>query len=122
MIWVTWDLTDLEMIQYGTPVFVTLSAILVQPVADRRVYDSSIITSWLFTCFQHLPSLSWISEKDELEKQLSTLQHQLGQKHTELERLQSSSLDMQRQRDLLRQQREDLERQLARECSDAERG
>lgn len=62
------------------------------------------------------------SERDDLEKQLSTLQHQLNCDHAELEHLRSSSVDNQRQRELLRQQREDLERQLARERSEAERG
>ncbi|KAK3557445.1 hypothetical protein QTP70_026623 [Hemibagrus guttatus] len=62
------------------------------------------------------------SERDDLEKQLSTLQHQLNSDQAELERLRCSSVDNQRQRELLRQQREDLERQLARERSEAERG
>lgn len=57
-----------------------------------------------------------------MEKQLSALQHQLNCDQAELERLKSSSVDNHRQRELLRQQREDLERQLAREHSEAERG
>lgn len=76
-----------------------------------------------FFLFLH-PVLSFChsSERDDLEKQLSTLQHQLNCDKAELERLRSSSVDNQRQRELLRQQREDLERQLARERSEAERG
>ncbi len=63
------------------------------------------------------------SEKGELERQLSALQQQkLECAQAEQEALRSSSLDIQRQRDLLRQQREDLERQLARERSESERG
>ncbi|XP_072540199.1 uncharacterized protein crocc2 isoform X4 [Salminus brasiliensis] len=62
------------------------------------------------------------NEKGELEKHLFVAQHQLNHEHAELERLRTSSVDIQRQRDLLRQQREDLERQLARERSEAERG
>ncbi|KAL0191035.1 hypothetical protein M9458_013733, partial [Cirrhinus mrigala] len=65
---------------------------------------------------------SLLSEKGELERQLSALQQQLECTQVEQEALRSSSLDVQRQRDLLRQQREDLERQLARERSESERG
>ncbi|KTG34143.1 hypothetical protein cypCar_00000785, partial [Cyprinus carpio] len=61
-------------------------------------------------------------KKRELERQVSALQQQLECTQAGQEALRSSSLDVQRQRDLLRQQREDLERQLAQECSESERG
>lgn len=62
------------------------------------------------------------SEKDSLEKLLSGLQQEVDSQRTELEALRGSSLELQRQRDLLRQQREDLEMQLARQRTEAQRG
>lgn len=62
------------------------------------------------------------SEKDSLEKLLSGLQQEVDSQHAELEALRASALELQRQRDLLRQQREDLETQLARQRTEAQRG
>lgn len=76
----------------------------------------------LHTPPQLLLSFSLPSEKGELERQFLALKQQLECAQSEQEGLRSSSLDVQRQRDLLRQQREDLERQLARERSESERG
>lgn len=69
------------------------------------------------------PSASMFhSEKDSLEKLLSGLQQEVDSQHAELEALRASLLELQRQRDLLRQQREDLETQLARQRTEAQRG
>lgn len=46
----------------------------------------------------------------------------MDSQRAEMEVLRSSSLELQRQRDLLRQQREDLEMQLARQHTEAQRG
>lgn len=62
------------------------------------------------------------SEKGSLEKLLSGLQQEVDSQRAELEVLRGSSLELQRQRDLLRQQREDLEMQLARQRAEAQRG
>lgn len=62
------------------------------------------------------------SKKGSLEKLLSGLQQEVDSQHAELEVLRGSSLEVQRQRDLLRQQREDLETQLARQRTEALRG
>lgn len=62
------------------------------------------------------------SEKGSLEKLLSGLQQEVDSQRAELEVLRGSSLELQRQRDLLRQQREDLEMQLARQRTEAQRG
>lgn len=62
------------------------------------------------------------SEKGSLEKLLSGLQQEADSQHAELEVLRGSSLEIQRQRDLLRQQREDLEIQLTRQRTEAQRG
>lgn len=62
------------------------------------------------------------SKKDSLEKLLSGLQQEVDSQRAELEALRGSSLELQRQRDLLRQQREDLEMQLARQRTEAQRG
>lgn len=62
------------------------------------------------------------SEKARLEKLLSGLQQEVDSQRAELEALRGSSLELQRQRDLLRQQREDLEMQLARQRTEAQRG
>lgn len=62
------------------------------------------------------------SEKSSLEKLLSGLQQEVDSQRAEMEVLRSSSLELQRQRDLLRQQREDLEMQLARQNTEAQRG
>lgn len=93
------------------------------------VYGSFEIShSYFQPDYQYLLSISpylsscLCSERDDMEKQLSNLQHQLSCGQADLERLRSSSVDNQRQRELLRQQREDLERQLARERAEAERG
>lgn len=57
-----------------------------------------------------------------MEKRLLSLQQQADSQHAELEALHGSTLELQRQRDLLRQQREDLETQLARQRTEAQRG
>lgn len=57
-----------------------------------------------------------------MEKRLLSLQQQADSQHAELEALRGSTLELQRQRDLLRQQREDLETQLARQRTEAQRG
>lgn len=57
-----------------------------------------------------------------METLLSGLQQEVNSQRAELEALRCSSLDLQRQRDLLRQQREDLEMQLARQRTEAQRG
>ena len=62
------------------------------------------------------------SEKARLEKLLSGLQQEVDSQCAELEALRGSSQELQRQRDLLRQQREDLEMQLARQRTEAQRG
>lgn len=62
------------------------------------------------------------SEKGSLEKLQSGLQQEVDSQRAELEVLRGSSLELQRQRDLLRQQREDLETQLARQRTEAQRG
>jgi len=62
------------------------------------------------------------SEKESLEKLLSGLKQEVDSQRVELEIMRSSSQDLQRQRDLLRQQREDLEMQLARQRTEAQRG
>lgn len=62
------------------------------------------------------------SEKGGVEKRLSRLQHEADSRCAELEALRDSSLELQRQRDLLREQREDLEKQLARQRTEAQRG
>ncbi|MEQ2190757.1 hypothetical protein XENOCAPTIV_008667, partial [Xenoophorus captivus] len=62
------------------------------------------------------------SEKGSLEKLLSGLQQEVDSQRGEQNVLRSSSLDLQRQRDLLRQQREDLEMQLSRQHTEACRG
>lgn len=83
---------------------------------------------------QHLPSAYFLSvalplsasvslsEKSSLEKLLSGLQQEVDSQRAELESLRGSSLELQRQRDFLRQQREDLEMQLARQRTEAQRG
>ncbi|MED6266669.1 hypothetical protein CHARACLAT_004383 [Characodon lateralis] len=63
-----------------------------------------------------------INEKGSLEKLLSGLQQEVDSQRGEQNVLRSSSLDLQRQRDLLRQQREDLEMQLSRQHTEACRG
>lgn len=57
-----------------------------------------------------------------MEKRLLSLQQQADSQHAELEALRGSTLELQRQRDLLRQHREDLEKQLARQRTEAQRG
>ena len=63
-----------------------------------------------------------LSEKASLEELLSGLQQEVDSQRAELEVLRGSSLELRRQRDLLRQQREDLETQLARQRTEAQRG
>ncbi|AWP11438.1 putative rootletin-like [Scophthalmus maximus] len=62
------------------------------------------------------------SEKGSLEKLLSGLQQEVDSQRAELEALRGASLELQRQRDFLRQQREDLETQLTRQRTEAQRG
>jgi len=57
-----------------------------------------------------------------MEKHLSELWQEADSRRAELEALRGSLLELQRQRDLLRQQREDLEMQLARQRTEAQRG
>lgn len=57
-----------------------------------------------------------------MEKRLSSLQQQAASQHAELEALRVSSVELRRQRDLLRQQREDLETQLTRQRTEARQG
>lgn len=63
-----------------------------------------------------------LSEKGSLEKLLSGLQQEVDSQRAELEALRGASLELQRQRDFLRQQREDLETQLTRQRTEAQRG
>ncbi|XP_034438966.1 rootletin isoform X1 [Hippoglossus hippoglossus] len=62
------------------------------------------------------------SEKASLEKLLAGLQQEVDSQRAELEALRGMSLELQRQRDSLRQQREDLEMQLTRQRTEAQRG
>lgn len=95
-------------------------------VTVAQACKSSSFRTITWTATHHTTTVAFLfslpSEKGELERQLSALQQQLECAQVEQEALRSSSLDVQRQRDLLRQQREDLERQLARARSESERG
>uniref|UniRef100_A0A3P8URD3 Ciliary rootlet coiled-coil, rootletin family member 2 n=1 Tax=Cynoglossus semilaevis TaxID=244447 RepID=A0A3P8URD3_CYNSE len=62
------------------------------------------------------------SEKDSQEKLVSGLQQEVDSQRAELEALQGSSLELQRTQDFLMQQREDLEMQLTRQQTEAQRG
>lgn len=82
--------------------------------------DLNMLPLFLFLCLS--VTLVSHSEKGSLEKLLSGLQQEVDSQRAELEVLRGSSLELQRQRDLLRQQREDLEMQLARQRTEAQRG
>ncbi|KAM8874513.1 uncharacterized protein crocc2 isoform 2-T2 [Spinachia spinachia] len=62
------------------------------------------------------------SEKGGVEKRLTRLQQEADSRCAELEALSCSSLELQKQRDLLKKHREDLEMQLARQRTEAQRG
>ncbi|KAL1023371.1 hypothetical protein UPYG_G00039950 [Umbra pygmaea] len=61
------------------------------------------------------------SEKASLEKLILVLQQEAKSRGSEMEVMRGSVGDLQRERDLLRQQRDDLERQLGRQNTDAQR-
>lgn len=88
---------------------------------SNRVVDAAADPNILSFPLPPCASMSH-SEKDSLEKLLSGLQQEVDSQHAELEALRASALELQRQRDLLRQQREDLETQLARQRTEAQRG
>lgn len=60
--------------------------------------------------------------QENLEELLSGLRREVRSQSVELEAQRRSTLDLQRQRDLLRQQREELETQLAQQRTEAQRG
>ncbi|KAF6724225.1 Rootletin [Oryzias melastigma] len=62
------------------------------------------------------------NQKQSLEELLPGLQQEVRSQREELEGLRRSTLDLQRQRDLLRQQREELEAQQAHQRTEAQRG
>lgn len=72
--------------------------------------------------FLHLSDFISLSEKDSQEKLVSGLQQEVDSQRAELEALQGSSLELQRTQDFLMQQREDLEMQLTRQQTEAQRG
>ncbi|XP_032382850.1 rootletin [Etheostoma spectabile] len=84
----------------------------------KTALEESLRDSNRYRCSLELIS----SEKGILEKLLSGLQQKADSHHAELEVLRGSSLEIQRQRDLLKQQREDLEIQLTRQRTEAQRG
>lgn len=101
--------------------------------SSLELISKSVLTEHLFfvstTASEHVPSHSYprsffIShrEKCSLEKLLSELQQEVNSQRAEMEVLQSSSLELQRQKDVLRQQKQDLEMQLARQQLEAQRG
>ncbi|KAM9831297.1 uncharacterized protein crocc2 [Neosynchiropus ocellatus] len=67
-------------------------------------------------------SLEPISSPLATEARVPGMRHELDSQRADLEALRASSLDLQRQRDLLNEQREDLEMQLARQRTEARRG
>lgn len=75
-----------------------------------------------FFFFLHLSDFISLSEKDSQEKLVSGLQQEVDSQRAELEALQGSSLELQRTQDFLMQQREDLEMQLTRQQTEAQRG
>ncbi|XP_078801637.1 ciliary rootlet coiled-coil protein 2 isoform X1 [Oryzias latipes] len=70
----------------------------------------------------HCCALEPISNQENLEELLSGLRREVRSQSVELEAQRRSTLDLQRQRDLLRQQREELETQLAQQRTEAQRG
>ncbi|KAK5930141.1 hypothetical protein CgunFtcFv8_026404 [Champsocephalus gunnari] len=80
--------------------------------------DESLRDSNRYRCSVELLS----SEKRSLEGLLSGLQQEVDSQHATLEVLRGSTLELQRQHDLLRQQREGLEMQLACQRTEAQRG
>ncbi|KAK1896509.1 Rootletin [Dissostichus eleginoides] len=84
----------------------------------KTALDESLRDSNRYRCSVELLS----SEKRSLENLLSGLQQEVDSQHATLEVLRGSTLEHQRQHDLLRQQREDLEMQLARQRTEAQRG
>ncbi|XP_034736357.1 rootletin [Etheostoma cragini] len=84
----------------------------------KAALEDSLRDSNRYRCSVELIS----SEKGSLEKLLSGLQQKADSQHAKLEVLRDSSLEIQRERDLLRQQREDLEIQLTRQLTEAQRG
>ncbi|XP_053708808.1 rootletin isoform X2 [Synchiropus splendidus] len=67
-------------------------------------------------------SLELISSPQATEADVSSMLQELDSQRADLEALRASSLVLQRQRDLLNEQREDLEMQLARQRTEAQRG
>ncbi|XP_063747285.1 rootletin [Eleginops maclovinus] len=84
----------------------------------KTALEESLRDSNRYRCSLELLS----SEKCSLEKLLSGLQQEVDSQHAELEVLRGSMLELQRQQDLLRQQREDLGMQLACKRTEAQRG
>ncbi|XP_034091518.1 rootletin isoform X3 [Gymnodraco acuticeps] len=84
----------------------------------KTALDESLRDSNRYRCSVELLS----SEKLSLENLLSGLQQEVDSQHATLEVLRGSTLELQRQHDLLRQQREDLEMQLACQRTEAQRG
>ncbi|KAI4829341.1 hypothetical protein KUCAC02_023387 [Chaenocephalus aceratus] len=84
----------------------------------KSALDESLRDSNRHRCSVELLS----SEKRSLESLLSGLQQEVDSQHATLEVLRGSTLELQRQHDLLRQQREDVERQLACQRTEAQRG
>uniref|UniRef100_A0A3B4GVC1 Ciliary rootlet coiled-coil, rootletin family member 2 n=1 Tax=Pundamilia nyererei TaxID=303518 RepID=A0A3B4GVC1_9CICH len=93
----------------------------IQDVRRESQEDKKALEESLRDSNRYRRSLELISEKSSLEKLLSGLQQEVDSQRAEMEVLRSSSLELQRQRDLLRQQREDLEMQLARQNTEAQR-
>ncbi|KAM9762981.1 uncharacterized protein crocc2 [Menidia menidia] len=95
----------------------------VQEVQRERQKTEKALEESLKESNNYLSSLELMSsEKQSLEKLLLGLHQEVDSQRVELEVLRSSSQDLQRNQDLLRQQREDLEMQLACQCTKAQRG
>lgn len=86
------------------------------------VQQMSSIYSLAVSLSRPLSTFMSHSEKSSMEKLLLGLQQEVDSQHAELEVLRGSSLELQRERDLLRRQREDLEMQLARQRTEVQRG
>lgn len=67
-------------------------------------------------------SVTGDSEKGSLERRLAELQGDAEARGAELEEVQGAVLELQRERDLLRQKREDLEEELGLQRSQTQRG
>ncbi|TNN74186.1 Rootletin [Liparis tanakae] len=95
----------------------------IQEVSRESQEAKTALEETLREGHRHRCSLELMSsEKGSAEKLLSELRQEADSRRAELEALRGSLLELQRQRDLLRQQREDLEMQLARQRTEAQRG